>query len=101
MATTDPNLMLCGECDVPFPVPPLTRTYRIYLPLVDPAVPGGQTEIGPPQGPGASIRFNALKAARADRVADVFGGVPLNALETAEDPRWNEPTLKAIEVRDP
>jgi hypothetical protein len=99
--TTDPNLMLPGECEIPFPVPPLTRVYRIYLPLVDPAAPGGNTEIAPPQGPTASVQFNALKAARAERAADVFGGIPLNVLETAKDPRWNEPALKVIEVRDP
>lgn len=100
MPTITPNLMLPGECGLPFPVPPIERTYRIYLPLLDPAAPGTKTEIGPPHGPAASIGFKAAIAARAERAADVFGGIPLNALETAADPRWHEPALQAIEVRD-
>ena len=31
----------------------------------------------------------------------MFGGVPLNALDTADDPRWAERALVAIEVADP
>ena len=100
MPVVDANLMLPGECEIPFPVPPLSRTYRIFVPLVDLAAPGG-TQIGPPARPGASVAFNAYKAALADSAAVVFGGVPLNVLETAEDPRWNEPALEAIEVRKP
>jgi hypothetical protein len=94
-------LLLPGECDLPFPVPPIERTYRIYLPLLDPAAPGTKSEIGPPHSASASISLNALMAARASSAADVFGGIPLNALETAKDPRWHEPALKAVEVSDP
>lgn len=101
MTTTTPNLMLPGECELPFPVPPIERTYRIYLPLLDLAAPGSKTEIGPPHGPAGSIGLNVAMAARAERAADVFNGIPLNALETAEDPRWHEPALKPIEVKDP
>jgi len=94
-------LLLPGECDLPFPVPPIERTYRIYLPLLDPAAPGTKTEIGPPHSASTSISLNALMAARASSATDVFGGIPLNALETAKDPRWHEPALKAVEVSDP
>ena len=100
MTAIDPNLMLPGECETPLPVPPLWRTYRLFVPLLDLTLPGG-TRMGPPHGPYSSVAFNARRAALADSAADVFGGVPLNALETAEDPRWSEPGLKAIEVADP
>lgn len=101
MPNTDRNLMLPGQCDIPFPVPALTRTYRVYLPLLDLAVTGGEVPIGPPYVAGTHVSFNALKVARLGRVADAFGGIPLNALETAEDARWGEPTLKPIMVLDP
>jgi len=85
MSTTDPNLMLPGECEIPFPVPPLTRTYRIYIPLLDLAAPDGKTPIGPPQSTGSIMHFNALNAARLERAADAFGGIPLNALDRPGD----------------
>ena len=101
MSTTDSNLIRPGECEIPFPVPPLVRTYRIYIPLADLAAPKGDTPIGPPQTTGTNLRFNGSRAARADRAVDVFGGIPLNALDTADNPAWTEPMLAAIEVRDP
>jgi hypothetical protein len=98
---TTTNLIQPGECDKPFPIPDLTRTYRVWVPFVDLVAPGGKTAVAVPRGPAASVGFNALQAVQADTVASAFGGVPLNALDTADDPRWAEPALSAIEVPDP
>jgi hypothetical protein len=98
---TTTNLIQPDECDEPFPIPALTRTYRVWVPFVDLAAPGGKTGVAVPHGATASVRFNALRAVQADTAAAVFGGVPLNALDTADDPRWAEPALVAIEVAGP
>lgn len=98
---TDVNLLAPGECEKPFPVPPLERTYRIYVPLLDLTTPDGETRLAPPATLGSMLRFNAVRAARLDTANDVFGGVPLNHLDKAGDDRWSEPVLKPVEVRDP
>lgn len=100
MATTSPNLMDPTKCGDPFPVPTLTRTYRIYVPLLDLAVPNTDIAIAPPRGPASVLSYSGRSAALAERAADVFDGIPLNALSTARDPGWNKPILQPIEVRD-
>jgi hypothetical protein len=101
MTDTDINLLEPGECDEPFPVPALERTYRVYVPLLNLVAPDSETKLGPPNTPTSSLLFRAADVARLDRAADAFGGIPLNALESSQDARWKEPTLNAVEVRDP
>jgi hypothetical protein len=100
--TTPPgtNLLSPGECDKPFPVPPPTRTYRIYVPLTDLVTTGG-TPITSPHTIGTLLTFDPRSVALMDRAVDAFGGIPLNALDKAKDPRWSEPVLNPVIVSDP
>ena len=98
---TDTNLLLPGECEKPFPVPPLKRTYRIYLPLTDLfTLDSRRRRIAPPQTLATSLLFNARAAATMERAADAFGGIPLNALDKASNPRWEEPMLTPVKIKD-
>jgi hypothetical protein len=98
--TDDINLIRCNECDKPFPIPQLTRTYRIYIPLIDPSTKNN-LRISAPQTQVTTVRLNAQSAALAQRAVDAFGGIPLNALDTASDPEWTQPVLTPITVGDP
>jgi hypothetical protein len=98
--TPETNLLLCSECDKPFPIPTLIRTYRIYMPLTDLAT-ANQTRIGPPQTQRTTLTMDVQAVARMDRLSDAFGGIPLNALDTAASPQWGQPTLSPVTVSNP